>query len=73
MPPSNPFFGWWDFYAGPESGQILTDFTTRLDALAKDAGSAERARMARAFEDSCHLEIRFWQMAWTQESWELAG
>lgn len=66
----NPFRGWWDFYAGPESGQILADFTQRLDALAEQAGPAERARMARAFEDSCHLEIRFWQMAWTQETWE---
>jgi phospholipid/cholesterol/gamma-HCH transport system permease protein len=34
-----------------------------------DAGPAERQRMADAFERSCHHEIRFWQMAWTQERW----
>lgn len=67
----NPFRGWWEFYAGPECDQILDDFTRRVDELAQEAGPAERERMARAFEESCHHEIRFWQMAYTQESWEL--
>lgn len=67
----NPFHGWWSFYAGKTSQQILDGFTLRLDLLAADAGAAERKRMARAFEASCHYEIRFWEMAWTQESWDL--
>lgn len=66
--PDNPFRGWWEFYA--DAGAILDDFTDRLDRLAEQAGPAERARMVTAFEDSCHLEIRFWQMAWTQERWD---
>jgi thiaminase/transcriptional activator TenA len=65
----NPFHGWWEFYAAPETGGILDDYLARFDALAEQAGPAERARMARAFEDSCHHEIRFWQMAWTCETW----
>lgn len=72
VPPTsdNPFRGWWEFYASEEMTGMLDDYTSRLDALAEQAGPAERARMARAFEDSCHHEIRFWQMAWTQETWE---
>lgn len=66
----NPFRGWWEFYASPQTDLILQDFTQRLDALAEQAGPAERERMALAFEDSCHHEIRFWQMAWTQETWD---
>lgn len=66
----SPFHGWWDFYAGRGSAQVLDDFTVRLDALAERAGPAERARMAQAFEASCRHEIRFWQMAWTQERWD---
>ncbi len=66
----NPFRGWWDFYSGEETAGILGDFIVRLDTLAEQAGPAEQERMARAFEDSCHHEIRFWEMAWTQESWK---
>lgn len=68
--PDNPFRGWWEFYADRDCDQILREFTERLDTLAATAGPAELARMERAFEESCHHEIRFWQMAWTQEVWE---
>jgi thiaminase (transcriptional activator TenA) len=70
VPVENPFHGWWDFYAANTAAHILDDFTSRIDALAEQAGPTERERMARAFEQSCHHEIRFWQMAWTQETWE---
>jgi thiaminase/transcriptional activator TenA len=70
--PDNPFHGWWDFYAGTATTSILEDFTSRVDALAEEAGPAERQRMAHAFEVSCHLEVRFWEMAWTQEQWAAA-
>jgi thiaminase (transcriptional activator TenA) len=70
VPVENPFHGWWDFYAADDTAHILHDFTVRIDMLAERAGPAERERMARAFEKSCHYEIGFWQMAWTQETWE---
>lgn len=66
----NPFRGWWEFYDSPESAGILDDFVARVDALAEQAGPAERARMAAAFEASCRHEIQFWEMAWTQQTWE---
>jgi thiaminase (transcriptional activator TenA) len=68
--PDSPFRGWWEFYAGESATTMLDDYIVRLDILAEQAGPAERERMARAFEDSCHHEIRFWQMAWTQETWD---
>lgn len=66
----NPYAGWWEFYGSDDSQALLVEFARRLDLLAAHAGPAELARMERAFEDSCHHEIRFWQMAWTQETWQ---
>ncbi len=65
----HPLAGWWQFYAAERTEDVLTDLRARLDALAADAGEAERARMERAFELSCRHEIRFWQMAWSLEHW----
>ena len=65
----HPLAGWWQFYAAERTEDVLTDLRARLDALAADAGEAERARRARAFALSCRHEIRFWQMAWSLERW----
>jgi thiaminase/transcriptional activator TenA len=65
----HPFAEWWWFYGSTKSQQQLTDFRARLDALATSAGEDERRRMTQAFETSCQYEVRFWQMAWTQEDW----
>lgn len=70
VPESNPFYGWWDFYSNDLTNGILEDYLDRFDRLAERAGPDERDRMARAFEDSCYHEIRFWQMAWTCETWD---
>lgn len=67
---TNPFHDWWVFYGSDDSRAILADLLERCERLAQEAGPSERARMARAFELSCHHEIRFWQMAYTQESWD---
>ncbi|MBD8078910.1 TenA family protein [Cellulosimicrobium arenosum] len=65
----HPLAGWWEFYAAERTEETLADLRGRIDALAADAGEAERARMERAFELSCRHEIRFWQMAQTLETW----
>lgn len=65
----NPFHGWWAFYGSDECQGILAAFRDGVDQLAADAGAGERARMARAFERSCHHEVRFWEMAWSLETW----
>ena len=65
----HPLAGWWECYAAERTEGVLDDLRARLDALAADAGEAERARLERAFELSCRHEIRFWQMAWSLERW----
>ncbi len=65
----HPFGGWWEFYGSQESVESLVEFRQRFDDLAADAGTAERERMAGAFEASCRYEVRFWQMAWSLERW----
>jgi thiaminase (transcriptional activator TenA) len=72
-PPDNAFRGWWEFYGSPTGRALLADFRTRIDGLAEDAGPGERDRMARAFALSCRHEVRFWEMAWTLESWDQAA
>jgi thiaminase (transcriptional activator TenA) len=66
----HPFRDWWAFYGSDECGEILADFRERFDALAAEAGTEERRRMAIAFEASCHHEVRFWEMAWVLEDWD---
>ncbi|WP_212753935.1 thiaminase II [Nakamurella aerolata] len=66
----NPFAGWWEFYANVECDELLAQFIARVDALAEQAGPAERARMAAAFEASCEYEVAFWEMAFTQQRWQ---
>ncbi|QBI18764.1 thiaminase II [Egibacter rhizosphaerae] len=70
-PPANdnPFHGWWAFYATDEVQNLLAEFQRGVDELAERASPSERDRMARAFERSCHHEVRFWEMAWSLESW----
>lgn len=48
-PADHPFDEWWRFYGSPECNGILASFRERFDALAADAGAAERRRMAVAF------------------------
>ncbi|SDS23488.1 thiaminase II [Paraoerskovia marina] len=65
----HPFAGWWRFYADDSCLQMLEEMRAKLDAVAAQAGPEERARMELAFELSVRHEIRFWQMAWSLETW----
>lgn len=65
----HPFAGWWQFYADDSSLEMLSGMRAKLDAVAAEAGPQELARMELAFELSVRHEIRFWQMAWSLESW----
>lgn len=66
---SHPFKEWIEFYADPAVGEICSEFAGRIDALAEDAGSAERARMADHYLTSCRMEYMFWSMAYEVEQW----
>ncbi|WP_225743247.1 thiaminase II [Marinilactibacillus sp. Marseille-P9653] len=62
----HPFYEWITFYASTEgTGQ----FRNRLDEYAETASDAEKKRMKDAFLKSCQLELMFWEMAFTEETW----
>ncbi|MEE9132746.1 MAG: hypothetical protein V3U13_04225 [Gemmatimonadota bacterium] len=54
---SEAFAGWVDYLA------------KELDALAEEAGPAERARMAQLFELTAKYELAFWEMAASGGGW----
>ena len=66
---SHPFKPWIDFYAAHGSEEISESFLGRLDAYAKQAHVAEKARMEDHFLTSCRMEYMFWDMAYNLESW----
>lgn len=66
---THPFYEWISFYNSDSMKTGLVDLRAWLDTYATDAGCAEKARMRSAFVDSCHLELRFFEMAYTVERW----
>lgn len=66
---SHPFRPWIEFYADPVVGEICGEFSRRIDALAKDTGEAEKARMEENFLASSRMEYMFWDMAYNLEEW----
>lgn len=66
---SHPFKDWIEFYADPVVGDICGEFASRIDALAEDAGEAQRARMSDNFTTSSRMEYMFWEMAYNLEGW----
>jgi thiaminase len=61
-----PFVGNW---AGAAFAAYVADLQQNLDALAEQAGSAERQAMAELFEVTIRYEIAFWGMALRGEGW----
>ncbi|MGI8552207.1 MAG: thiaminase II [Dehalococcoidia bacterium] len=71
-PVEQPLYAEWiRMYASPEIQAIATWACSLLDRLAIDAGEAERSRMAEIFLTSSRYEYRFWEMAWTRETWAI--
>jgi thiaminase (transcriptional activator TenA) len=65
----HPFYPWIQFYVNKGIKENTSKMRNRLDELAKDASKAEQTRMKDAFRKSCQLELEFWEMAYTCESW----
>ena len=68
----SPESKWYPFvenWAGEEFGRYVAYLGGELDALAAEAGAAERKRMAGLFELTTRYEVAFWEMALAGESW----
>lgn len=66
---AHAFYEWIQFYNSDAMHASLSELRDWLDSYAADAGARERARMRDAFITSCHLELRFFEMAYSLESW----
>ena len=67
--PESPWFPFVDNWSGSEFAGWVDHLETRLDALADEAGPAEKERMAQLFRLTVLYEIAFWEMAVDAESW----
>ncbi|MBI4198568.1 MAG: thiaminase II [Chloroflexi bacterium] len=71
-PPHAPLYGEWiDMYAAPEFKALAAWLRGLVDRLAESAGPEERSRMEQAYVACSRYEYAFWEMAWSQEQWEV--
>ncbi|GAA0424440.1 MAG: thiaminase II [Bacillota bacterium] len=65
----HPFYDWISFYASGDVDNTTFELRKRLDILAENAAKDEKDLIREAFRKSCQLELKFWEMAYTCESW----
>jgi thiaminase/transcriptional activator TenA len=70
-PKSHPYRDWLLLYSSPEFAEVAAWMRARVDAWAKRASDAEKARLEHAFLISSRYEWMFWEMAWNEESWPI--
>jgi len=61
---------WVEMYASPEFAELGQWCRDALDALAGGLPEAYLQRLRDAFITSSRYELRFWEMAYTMESWQ---
>ncbi|HKY60251.1 MAG TPA: TenA family transcriptional regulator [Gemmatimonadota bacterium] len=62
--PGSPWIGFVEKWAGEPFAGWVAWLETELDGLGREAGEAERARMAEVFETTVRYEIAFWELAY---------
>ncbi|KQL56653.1 MULTISPECIES: thiaminase II [Bacillaceae] len=68
----HPFYDWISFYRSNGEMNVTALFCQRLDELAKDATPVQKQQMMDHFVKSCQLELAFWEMAYTNETWPVS-
>jgi thiaminase (transcriptional activator TenA) len=67
--PESPWVPFVENWAGDEFAGYVQFLEQELEALASEAGPAERDRMAELYRLTLLYEIAFWEMASTGEGW----
>jgi thiaminase len=67
--PDSPWVPFVENWAGPDFAGYVGYLAAELEALAADAGKAERARMAELYRLTLLYEIAFWDMAEQGAGW----
>lgn len=65
----HPFYQWITFYADPSIVEL--EMRRQLDGIAENKSLMEQRKMKDAFRKSCQLELGFWEMSLTCETWPL--
>jgi thiaminase/transcriptional activator TenA len=72
LPDDERYVEWIETYAGEEFTELTTWCKGLMDDAAADAPAEARERYRRLFRTSARYEYRFWDAAWTGETWDLA-
>ena len=62
---------WIEMYASDEFLALGKWLRSLLNKLTAESSSAEKERLKRHFLFSSRYEYLFWEMAWTQEAWQI--
>ncbi|RKU36673.1 thiaminase II [Candidatus Poribacteria bacterium] len=62
---------WIEMYASDEFLALGKWLRSLLNELTAESSSAEKERLKRHFLFSSRYEYLFWEMAWTQEAWQI--
>lgn len=69
--PEQLYQEWIDMYASEEFLALGKWLRGLLNELTAESSSAEKERLKRHFLFSSRYEYLFWEMAWTQEAWQI--
>ncbi|MDE0483781.1 MAG: thiaminase II [Candidatus Poribacteria bacterium] len=62
---------WIDMYASPEFLALGEWLRNLLNEITTESSSAEKERLHKNFLLSSRYEYLFWEMAWTQQTWQI--
>ena len=69
--PASPIYQQWiATYSSDWFERVVFEQIDRLNELAAQASDQERIRMKQHFVRSCYYELMFWEMGWTEETFE---
>ena len=69
MPDDERYAEWIRTYAGEEFSELTRWCKDLMDEVAADAPKSDRKRYRDRFVTSARYEYRFWDAAWTEETW----
>ena len=69
--PEQLYQEWIEMYASEEFLALGKWLRSLLNELTAESSSAEKERLKRHFLFSSRYEYLFWEMAWTQEAWQI--
>ncbi|MGM7557001.1 thiaminase II [Aerococcus christensenii] len=70
---SHPLKDWVTFYADGLVDECLSAYYQIINRLAETMNETQKKRLVKNFLESCEHERKFFNMAFTQERWELEG